>query len=425
MQDGRLTKTPGAVLGDTLGDIAFARRAADGHLTIWAKGPRARARLRDRFGPATRIVLTDVGRLERASTLAEMSNRFGSGDIVYDPSGVATRAGAVVRLAAALRAQLGDTLQLALFDAERRRVTLVLRRPRRTDAGQASAILLEAQAALGRSADDDDQIFGVLFTFSAPHGRFVPVDRISLRRLRGSARMARIRKSLAGAAALAAAASFADPVLAQETPAQFGGEGGTSADEGAYAAEGKVSFNGPMLNFQFEGMAIRRDGLTTGEIGTHLYRRDPDNGLVGLTARWNDLGPDQRWQVGVEAERYNGPTTLLGEIGYEEGPDGQDGLYANAGIGYYPTPASSVYLVAGYTLGEPIAQASIEVQPASEALPGLSLFADGGVGVSGEAFVTAGLRFTFGSGGSLIDRDRRELIRRRINPLALAPDSQS
>lgn len=421
-----------AMFGDLLAGVAFASRGSDGELTVWAKGPRAAARLRDRLGPMARVVLSDRDQLEKSLSVAQISARFGDGEILHDPSGVATRSRAIVALTEAMRERLGRLLSLALFDAGRRRVTLVLAKPRQAEADQVNAALLKAQTALALAdfpaLAEVGAAFDILYTFDTPRGRFVPADAITVRRLRTSALVARARKLILVGAGIASVVGHTVQAAQQDVPraiGQVGAQGGGAAGQGSYAVDGLVTFGGPSFRAQLEAMALRRDGEEIGEVGAHLYRRDPDSGLVGVTARWNDLGPDERWQVGIEAERYFGRTTLVGEIGYENGLGGREDAYGNVGVGYYPTDRTSLYLLAGYTLGEPVLQASVEFQPAGEALPGLSLFADGGIGVNGDGFISAGLRFAFGSGRTLIERDRHEIVRRRINPLALALDSQS
>lgn len=454
MQDRRNEEgpSPATIFGDLLPGVAFASQGTSGELTVWAKGPRAAARLRERLGAGATVIQADRDRLEASISVAQISARFGTGEILHDPSGVATRSRAVVALAQTMRAHLGRLLRLALFDAERRRVTLVLAKPKKAEAGRVNEALLKAQTALALAShtvvSNGAATFDVLYAFDAPRGRFAPIDALTVRRLRTTALVERARRLILAGAGLASVISHTAHAAQQDlgrmgaqtpgqatgqTTAQTGGgavgqvgaQGGTADGEGSYAVDALITFGDPAFRVQLDGMALRRDGETMGEIGSHLYRRDPETGLVGLTARWNDLGPDERWQVGVEAERYMGRTTLVGEIGYEDGLAGRDDVYGNVGVGYYPNDRTSLYLVAGYTLGEPVVQASVEFQPAGEALPGLSLFADGGMGVNGDGFVTAGLRYAFGSGRTLIERDRREIVRRRINPLALALDSQS
>lgn len=415
------------VFGADLGGVAYAARDRRGRLLVKAKGPRTAARLRARLGPNAQLSLVDRGRLDRCPSLEHLAAAFGPGDPVYDPSAVVSRARTLAEFVLSLRAALGEDLDLALFSAGERAVILVLRRPIDGRIERVNAVLARAQkafAALREQACAEGFAPAVRFTFAAPTSPATPIDRRSHRRLlrrRLGRRLARVAVGSVGAASFAA--SLAAPAQAQPV-GQIAGQGGAH-DGSAYGVDGAFGVAGSGVKFQAEGGFIDLDGQTLGDGMAHLFRRDPDTGLWGVTVRWGEVDGMTRWQFGLEAERYIGRTTLTGEFGYEDTDVAGENPYGFAGVGFYPSDHMSIYLTGGYTLGEGVAQASLEVQPAAAAMPGLSLFADAGVGASSEGFVMAGLRFTFGVASSLIDRDRRELIRRRVNPVMFAPDSAS
>ena len=424
---GAETFLPGGLLYPEVSGTSYACRQPGGRVRILAKGQRAAKRIAAKAGRAATVKLVDRRKMDAAPSIEHLLAYLGDGEILHDPSGVATRARATLRLVEELSAKLGDDLSLALFDGERRRIICVLDRPACPDTASINEALRRAQIVLAgidpAMLGQDDFAPSVAFTFSSPRGRFVPIDRRSARRLMRR-RMVQKLKSIVALSATAGTAVTHVAASAQQVSGQIGGFGGVSQGDGAGAGEASIAIQNSVFGVQVDGVTGRIDGETFAEAGGHIYHRDPETGLIGVTGRWNDLGGPERWQVGVEAEYYLNRFSLVGEAGYEDSSGRSADIYGLAGVGYYPSDFSSFYVVGGYTLGEAVVQGSFEIQPAARAIPGLSVFADGGLGVSGNGFAAVGLRFAFGGGNaSLIKRDREGMIRRKINPMAL--DSSS
>ena len=58
----------------------------------------------------------------------------------------------------------------------------------------------------------------------------------------------------------------------------------------------------------------------------------------------------------------------------------------------------------------------VEYRPAFEALPGLSVFAEGAVGTAGYHRVLGGIRFYFGDSETLRDKHRHDTFRSHLLP---------
>lgn len=424
---GREAFQPGGLLHGNAAGASYACRQRGGRVRILAKGQRSARRIAAKTGRAATVKLVNRRKMDAAPSIEHLLAYLGEGEILHDPSGVATRSRATLRLVSELAGKLGDDLSLALFDGERRRIVCVLDQPACPDTDSVNAVLRRAQIVLAGMDPailaQDDFAPSVIFTFSPPRGRFVPIDRRSARRLVRRRLMRKIRSMIAFSVTASSAASHV-AASAQQVSGQVGGFGGVSQREGAGAGEAAIAIQSSVFGVQVDGVAGEINGKTVAETGGHIYHRDPETGLIGVTGRWNDLGGPERWQVGVEAEYYMGRFSLVGEAGYEDSSGRSADVYAIGGAGYYPSDNSSFYVVGGYTLGEAVVQGSFEIQPAARAIPGLSVFADGGLGVSGSGFAAVGLRFAFGgSSSSLIKRDREGVIRRKINPMAL--DSSS
>lgn len=413
-----------AVFGDDLGGVAYAARDAKGRLTVLVKGARTASRLRSRFGRSVRVRLIDRQRLDGAPSLQDLAAIFGPGAPVYDPSAVASRAHTLTRFVLSMRAVLGDSLSLALFSTRERAVVLVLRQPDHAEADAVNAVLARAQRAflaLRDQAVAEGFAPTIRFTFDMPRGGLTPIDRRSLRRMRLDAARRRLGRAAAGSVSIL---SMATSAAQAQVVGQAGVQGGQGPDGSVYGVEGAVGMAGEGLRFQADGSVLDLEDGTASDVAAHFFSRD-SAGLIGVTARWGEVYDASRWQFGVEAERFFDRMTLTGEVGYEDSDAAGSGAYGYAGVGFYPTDHMSLYFTGGHTQGEGVGQVSFEVQPAADAMPALSLFADAGIGVASEGFILAGLRFTFGARSSLIERDRRELIRKRVSSGVHAPDSTS
>ena len=174
---------------------------------------------------------------------------------------------------------------------------------------------------------------------------------------------------------------------------------------------------GHAYGLQFDSLLGLRDHDVMGGAGLHLFWRDPNHGLLGITGSWVGWDADRKlggytdmFRIGGEAELYLDRLTLEGQIGAQFGENTKDGFYGRADLKYYATPDLALKIGAEYNEQvEGLGRIGLEFQPDLPAIPGLTLFADAAVGGDGHNQVFIGLRIYFGgSKKSLRDRHRRD-----------------
>ena len=174
---------------------------------------------------------------------------------------------------------------------------------------------------------------------------------------------------------------------------------------------------GHAYGLQFDSLLGLRDHDVMGGAGLHLFWRDPNHGLLGITGSWVGWDADRKlggytdmFRIGGEAELYLDRLTLEGQIGAQFGENTKDGFYGRADLKYYATPNLALKIGAEYNEQvEGLGRIGLEFQPDLPAIPGLTLFADAAVGGDGHNQVFIGLRIYFGgSKKSLRDRHRRD-----------------
>jgi hypothetical protein len=181
--------------------------------------------------------------------------------------------------------------------------------------------------------------------------------------------------------------------------------------------EGSFSFPlGSSFGAQVDGFySDVSDGDFFG-MGAHLFWRNSEKGLLGITAgAIREDGFLDSWAGGVEAESYLGPLTLgaqggVANIDYqiESVPffeTDETGYYASAEVGYYPL--DDILLSVSYThaLDNGMVRGQIEYQTP---LDGMSLFADLAQGNNDYDHALFGIRYYFGKQKALKLRHRQD-----------------
>jgi hypothetical protein len=173
---------------------------------------------------------------------------------------------------------------------------------------------------------------------------------------------------------------------------------------------------GTNFGFQADGFYTDVSDRDFYGIGAHLFWRDSEKGLLGLTAggiRENNILDS--WAGGFEGEYYLNDFTIFAQAGmmninYAVGPlpfieTDETGCYATAGAGFYPI--DNLYLSCSYThaLDNGLVQEEIEWQTPMD---GLSLFANLAQGENDYDHALAGIRYYFGKQKSLKLRHRED-----------------
>ncbi|MEM6663149.1 MAG: hypothetical protein AAF666_13330 [Pseudomonadota bacterium] len=437
-------------------DEAAGRLEAHTLAALTPKGG-IRKELRDisaRHGAPVRHRAHADAALERTESLEGLLRHLKCGTIIHDPTEVFGRSKCLVAFANALRAAEGTAVHGVYWCGDWRTVFVVL---------SAASFVRGEKINIDRLAVTEKSIKATFFdacgeaglgyveavrvTFAAPPVAVTPVDCRSEKP--GSKIVRKVSKRL-GVSVLGAALGLGGAAQAEESkPAVSDVNGSLSIMGGAFNAnsqqtavpgsvvnvgdteQGLVAVVGSItvpLGHEFGAQVDAAGGFTRGNpiygAGLHVFWRDPDIGLAGLTAAY--AGTEQEvpffngvsvvtrdtqrniGRVGLEGELYLGQFSILAHGGYQFG-DGEDDVYARLNLGYYPLDDVMLRLGAEYMPGVGMAgEAGIEYsQPFTDSIA-MSFYADVSVHSHDNYRALGGIRFYFGSDKSLIRRHRED-----------------
>lgn len=191
--------------------------------------------------------------------------------------------------------------------------------------------------------------------------------------------------------------------------------GGTLDGKGAGIAAGSVAFPlGQSFGGQIDVLGGTRDSATLKGFGGHAFWRDPSIGLAGIVGQRVGVGSAWANRIGAEGEYYLPSLTVAGTMGWQSG-DIDNSLYAGMDLRLYATDDLALELGASGYSDERVGRIGAEWQPGLDFAPGLTVFADGGVGTSSYRHAMAGVRIYFGGEAKSLKRRHREDD--PINPL--------
>jgi len=155
---------------------------------------------------------------------------------------------------------------------------------------------------------------------------------------------------------------------------------------------------------QFDGAfgEIDDDDLKGGAV--HLFARDPQSYLFGLTGLYAELEDTALERYGIETEGYFGLFTIAAAGGYQGG-DIDDSTYGSLDLRYYPLENLMV------TVGGSIADSDdskAHIGAEYQVIGGLALFADLAAGENDYEHILGGIRYYFGAEKALIKRHRED-----------------
>ncbi len=200
-----------------------------------------------------------------------------------------------------------------------------------------------------------------------------------------------------------------------------GVNGKLSYSAGSMESDGGQNIGGSFSLPVAEGFGFQGDGLYTNVsdrdfygAGAHLFHRDPDLGLLGLTGGFIHEDIVRSACVGLEAERYLGQFTLalgagVATLDYDDPVPFIDAdvtdFYGTMGLRYYPW--EDLMLAGSYThiFDNELVLAELEYQTCVE---GLTLFAELAAGEHDYDHALFGLRFYFGQPRHLKSRHRQD-----------------
>lgn len=193
----------------------------------------------------------------------------------------------------------------------------------------------------------------------------------------------------------------------------IGGYSENDSEDGGALISGLGSLSMPLgcdFGFQADVGVIDELDRTTYGGAAHLFTRNPDSYLLGVTGGYFDAGDANIWAVGPEAELYFGQFSLEGWGGYVD-LDGDSDGFAIVDAAFYATDDFRLS-VGGSIIGDQeFLRAGMEYQFADS----MTLSFGGKIGEDEYYNVTGGLSFYFGGGEkSLIRRHREDDPRNRI-----------
>ncbi|MEG3640419.1 hypothetical protein [Magnetococcus sp. PR-3] len=145
--------------------------------------------------------------------------------------------------------------------------------------------------------------------------------------------------------------------------------------------------------------------------GAHLFWRDSDKGLFGVTAMTASIDSYTRTdfqRFGVEGEYYLPNLTLAATLG-TQGGDVDDASYTGLDLRWYAMDDWMLELGGRAADSQTTAHLGMEYRMPLQAMPGLTLFADAATGNNSYQHALFGLRAYFGGGDKpLIQRHRQD-----------------
>lgn len=207
---------------------------------------------------------------------------------------------------------------------------------------------------------------------------------------------------------------FAVPTYA-DGPAVSGINGKAEAfmgdGNGDFSGGGAASLSVPVghsIGFQIDGLVAELDRNTTAGIGLHMFWRDPEVALLGLIYSHVDFDIGDFNRAGVEGEYYMSNMTFKAKVGWQGGDNVSDSGFGGGSFGYYLM--DNLLLQAGVKGGSGNVLGSLlaEWQPGLSMAPGLTTFANIGIGDESYEHVLVGVRYYFGTTKSLKLRHRQD-----------------
>ena len=192
------------------------------------------------------------------------------------------------------------------------------------------------------------------------------------------------------------------------TNSKIGIQGGRADSDNTLTITGSLATPlGHSYGLQLDGLIGNLGGNGTGGLGAHLFWRDPETGMFGLTA--SKLRRDDRDlnRIGFEGEYYGNAFTLSGMAGRQTG-DFSSGTYYGLSARYYIHDSLAVSGNGESVSGDSLYTLGLEFQPNSSQ-QNISYFVNASSG-SGDAAdsVVVGVRLYLGKNKSLKRRHRED-----------------
>lgn len=362
--------------------------------------------------------------LSAGKSIEKFLSRFGTADVLYDPTGCISSGKNLLALCRATRAALGGKLAGLYFAPRARTLFVQLNASKVLTVPKTNAsVLAEIEALVGGHAarafagPAAASCPAIRIGFGLPSGALVPVDAKSVPSRWPTLSLAPLRRAwkpitlatLFGIGAVSTA-SAAGPAVS-EPNLKVTAQGGQTSDEGAWIGSAAVTLPvGQSYGLQFEGGASGVDGDTTVGAAAHLFRRDPDSYLVGAFVAHvaEDDFNLEATRVGAEAELYLSQLTVLLKAGYQFSNDIEDSAFGIVDLRWYASDNFAINAGGDFLEDSSVGRLEVEYMPGLGSLPGLAFNLKGAIGDDDYDSILGGITYYFGSDASLKDRHRKQ-----------------
>lgn len=205
--------------------------------------------------------------------------------------------------------------------------------------------------------------------------------------------------------ALICAPAFAQDPAVSAINGKVEALGGSFDGEEGKAAAGSLTIPlGERFGVQFDGAFGEIDDDEVKGGGIHLFTRDPELYLLGLTGVYAELENVQLERYGIEAEAYMDQFTLAVNGGLQDG-DVDDSVFGSLDLRYYPM--DNLMVEAGGSIAD-TDDGKVHLGAEYQVMAGLAVFADLATGENDYEHAMGGIRYYIGGEKSLVKRHRED-----------------
>ena len=386
-----------------------------------------RALVKERLGkagfPNADVRFYSAKELSAGKSLEKFLSRFGTGDVLYDPTGCISNGRNLLAVCKATRTVLGGKLAGFYFAPRTRTLYVKLAASKVLTAPKTKAsVLAEIESLIGGEAvraygTDAANCPAIRIGFGLPAGALVPVDTMSVPSRWAGISLAPLWRAwkpitlatLFGIGAVSTASAGGPAV--SEPNLKVTAQGGQTSDESAWIGSAAVTLPaGEQFGLQFEGGASGVDGDTTVGAAAHIFKRDPDSYLVGVFAAHaaEDDFDLEATRIGAEAELYLSQLTVLLKAGYQFSDNLPDSAFGIVDLRWYASDNFAINAGGDFLEDSSIGRLEVEYMPGLGSLPGLAFNLKGAIGDDDYDSILGGITYYFGSDASLKDRHRKQ-----------------
>lgn len=374
-----------------------------------------------------KIKISSSLQLEKVKSLESILDRIPHGQIIIDPTGTLERSKILVALAKKVRLQFPQ-VTACFFNSEKRNLFFTLKHDVTYEEG--TEITKQLENILITYLQSLTKRFALTITVAPrkPYGKVIAIDNQSIicskknwvknlmKKMKWSLFIASASSTLGLTPAKANSHCVQLPAVSKFN-GWLGAVGGGVHNHfvGGAGGAGEGGFAFSLLN----NLAIQAHGFDGGfahtniwSIDGYIFWRDPLQGMVGPHLTYTDTPGLYQTLLGLHGERYLNSLTLVGEFGARHfNTDDENSYYAEALLHWYTINNWDLNLGFINIDGNVAGQIGTEYEVGLQSLPGLSVFADFGVGSHNLVYGLLGIRYYFGDAcKSLMCRHREDNI---------------